>query len=223
MKRILYAAMLLLGMSALTCSCEKSDQVNLNNLEGKWWIPVRGEVVLNGTAVKDIPESSYVMDYKAYFENGNCTCVDLGDGSTYVLAYSLIDDVLHIGQGIWGSVGLNVVKLTRNEGIVEELTFGPLEDYYESSNGETIVITKEELIASGKIIDTCYGTDIYGREGFIHIPIPPFWYYNGKGEAIRCEYHDLTLKPIEEWKDVLNPAYSIDYWYDADRYYFKAE
>lgn len=221
MKRILYATMLLLGIGVLTCSCEKSDKVNLNRLEGKWWIPVKGEIVLNGTAVKDSPGSSFVMDFKAYFENGNCTCVDMGDGSTYVLAYSLIDDVLHIGQGIWGSVELNVIKLTRDEGIVEERSCGPLEDYeYESSNGETIVITKEELIASGKILDTCCGTDIYSEGGY---SFPPFWYYNGKGEAMQCEYHECTLKPFEEWQDMLHPAFSYDYWYDADRYYFKAE
>lgn len=198
--------MLLLGMGALMCSCEKSE-VDIGKFEGKWWIPVKGEVLLNGKVVNNSPSNDYVLDYKAYFENGNCTCVDMGDGSTYVLAYSLIDGMLHIGQGIWGSVDLYVAKVTNKEGIVEERPAGgPLEDVEYDLGILKVSYTKEDLINAGKVIDTCNGTDIYYAEGCYH---SPYWYYNAKGEAIRC------VGIAKEG--------SIDYWYDTERYYFKAE
>lgn len=237
MKKLLFAALLLLGINIVFVSCEKgeSDKVNTNNIEGKWWIPQQkadyvfsGKPVSSFTASNDF-EYAEVFQYKAYLENGSCTLTDIQDGDTFTFAYTLIDNDLYIGQGIFQSYRLKIANATQKEGGVDlqpsslaesssEHIINEVEKNgtYESEftfNNESNVSTFKK-----KVLDTFNEIDIYGLtmvafNGFSissSLPIPPFWYINSKGERVSCMYNT--------WENG-----DFDFWYDTYRIYFKAE
>lgn len=228
MKKILLTVLLIIGSSTVFCSCEKGegDKVNTNNIEGKWWVPQQkadyvfsGKPVGSFTASNDF-EYAEVFWYKAYLENGGCTLTDIQDGYTYTFAYTLIDNDLYVGQGIFQSYKLKIVNATKNEGAADiqyvpkvEIDDTNLDDIERNGTTEYEGCTLKKLV-----LDRYNGIDIYGLTvvaingvpASISIPIAPFWYINSKGEKVYCTY--------SVWR-----GDSYDSWYDSYRIYFKAE
>ena len=215
MKKLLFSALLFLGMGFLFISCEKVGINDEGKLEGKWWVPVKGELIFNGKVASNEPLTDYILDYKAYFEDGNYTCVDINSGESYVFGYSLINGTLRLGVQFGGAVELNISKLTRREGAVDRYVQFK---YPEVSNDSNIKST---------VIDTYQGTDIYSYailSIFVFTESIDCWYYNNKGEKVPCKFgNHSTSKVFNENTGEYETKDSFDFWYDAERFYFKAE
>lgn len=194
MKKIIYAVMLLLGLSIMA-SCEKEGtEADKGKLEGKWWVAEKFEVRFNGEVIKSFPtleEAEWIVD-KGHFENGNVMLETDGDIGTY--SYSFYNNTLIIL-----GISLDIVKLTSKE-LVLDMILG-------KGNLIQWEITAEDL-KEGQLLAQYKGKDIYSRSGITYLP--PYWYYDNKGNAVLCgHYGDLGDSNM--------------YWYDTERYYFKAE
>ena len=217
-------------MNIMFVSCEKvgGDNVNMNNIEGRWWVPQqKADYVLSGKPVSSFTASNdfeyaEVFCYKAYLENGGCTLTDLQDGYSYTFAYTLIDNDLYVGQGIFQSYKLKIVNATKKDGAAD------IQYVSEVDNYETIVndierngtTTFDGATFKKKVVDRYNGIDIYGLDmiAFLGISIesstqvfPPFWYINSKGEKVPCICNN------KDWEN------GFGFWYDAYRFYFIAE
>ena len=110
MKRILFAAVLLLGLSMLTTSCyEGNDENNYaKNIVGSWRSD-RVEYFLDGKLVNtDIPN----VDYLIVFTNDGYTyCTD---EPNFKLPYVINGDVLQFGTMC------KIIKLTKDKMELEE-------------------------------------------------------------------------------------------------------
>lgn len=161
MKRILYAVMLLLGMSIMA-SCEKVGGVGDNgSLEGKWWVPFKAEAIFNGSVVETANGSVEDFNIKVFFENGSCTLVDLEDNSQTVAPYTFSNGILNVGLE-----SLRIIKLTEKEGVIEQTV---AEQY-----------SWGIYLSDGKKYDTFKGVTIL--EDSDH-----YWYVDKNGKAVMCE------------------------------------
>ena len=215
MKKLLFAALFLLGMGLMSVSCDKEGIRDEAYLEGRWWVPVRGELLLNGKVACDKPSHDFILDFKAFFENGSYTCVDMESGESYVFGYSYIDGILRLGVFLGNSIELNVHKITKKEGVVDL--------YVQSEISEA----PESGIYRETVIDTYLGTDIYTYAIlgiYVYFEGLEYWYYDKNGNKVPCKYGEHTL--IQEWnegKGDYDTKDSFDFWYDTERFYFKAE
>lgn len=190
----------------------KAEEVNDDGkLEGKWWVPVKGELLFNGKVASDKPITDYVLDYKVFFEDGNYTCVDVKSGDNYVLGYSYINGILRLGVQLGNAIELTVNKITKKEGIV---------DIYIQNEGLDI---PEDSVLKPTIIDTYFGTDIYSYT-LLGIAVNGYWYYNNKGEKVPCKFgNHSTSKVFNESTGEYETKVSFDFWYDTERFYFEAK
>ena len=213
MKRLLYAVMLLLGMSVMV-SCEKEGGVgDKSNLEGKWWVPFKTEALFNGKVVGSVSyrDTEYYYgdyDYKALFQDGNCTLVDINTDYRSVEPYSYLNGILTI---IYKRIP--ILNLTS-----KEATIGISVCDYSS------VVVRETIgkPSNGRVLTTFEGINIYSENGEND---EPFWYYNKKGEVVQCFYNRCTsaekVWDEEAWEYVWK--YTFDYFIDDMRFYFRAE
>ena len=216
MKKLFFSALLFLSLSIMFISCEKAGINDEGNLEGKWWIPVKGELIFNGKVVRDKPKTDYVLDYKAYFEGGNYTCVDINSGESYVFGYSYLNGILRLAVQFGEAIELNINKLTRKEGVVDRYVQSKS---FDAPDGSSII--------RSSVIDTYLGTDIYGYTlagVFLYGEGVECWYYNDKGEKVPCKFgNHSTSKVFNEKTGEYETKDSFEFWYDTERFYFKAE
>ena len=190
MKRILYAVMLLIGMSIMV-SCEKEGGVGDNsNLEGKWWNTTKEEAIFNGKVVNTATGLNSDFWGKVLFENGNYTFESLNDKSTHVGSYSYLGDIINV-EVIFSAYKFHIVKLSPKEGIADIFV------------KEYLLISLPDDLSKGNVVDTFEGKEIY-YDSYA------YWYYDNKGKPVQC------LRGGQEGS-------GVDFWYDTERYYFRAE
>lgn len=218
MKRILYAVMLLLGMSVLA-SCEKEEgKTDTNDIEGRWYTAVKWERLLNGTAVyssTDFDEATYPIHNvsRVLFQNGNVNVVDTY-GDSRVWPYTYFEGALTVfGEEF------KVVKATKQE-LIGDSSFG-------SADCDEKYKVK---LTTFKGVDIYYEYQKESSEWIIN----GFYYYDKQGKPMFCYFeNDRNLKEpfeIEEVYDETLKAYvdritrvNVDYWFDTDRIYLRAE
>jgi hypothetical protein len=89
MKRVYFAAIFLLCISVLFCSCNKEGNGSTGmKLEGKWWVIDVHEELFNGKVV--LTNKTGLIN-RIYFSDGNAT-IEGDDGWRSVVSYSVIDD-----------------------------------------------------------------------------------------------------------------------------------
>ena len=151
MNKVIYAVVLLLGLSILFCSCEKESLVsNSYLLENKWWGLNKVEFCFNGKVVETTDRGKDFVFEKVYFHEGICNFL-YEDGDQKAVSYVFNDNVLSVY-----SERVNVIKLTNKEAVVELLV----------GNDNGIVITY--LSVSDRIIDTYNGKEIYESGCFVY-------------------------------------------------------
>ena len=208
--------MLLLGVSIMvSCEKENGEKADTNDIEGRWYNATKWERLLNGTAVyssTDFLEAAYPLRYvsKVMFQNGNVNVVEI-NGSSTVWPYTYIEGILTIS-----GEEFKVVKANKNELIGD------------SSWGAANCDEKYKVrLTTYKGVDIYYEYKQYSGRWEIN----GFYYYNKQGKPMSC-YFECDRNPFtyEEVYDESLKAYvdritgaNVDYWYDTDRIYLKAE
>lgn len=175
MKKLLFVALLLIGVGFIT-SCNKDEGSNNDKgkLEGKWWTPVKEELLFNGTIVYS-SASNFNIDGngKLYFQNGNVNM-----GGDYSCGYTFIDGRITLWLEQW-----EVIKLTNKEFVIE----------LSSSNNDEV--------GEGNLVRTYKGVEIYRAENSYYNWV--YWYYNEKGEAVICDFEegDKDSEEDDYWYD----------------------
>ena len=218
MKRLLYAVMLLLGMGIMA-SCEKEEgKASINDIEGRWYTAVKWERLLNGTVVyssTDFDEATYPIHNvsRVMFQNGNVNVVDTyGDSRVWPYTYS---------EGVLTVFGeeFKVVKATKQE-LVGDSSFGAA-----------------DCDGKHKVLLTTYkGVDIYYeyQQGSSGWEMKGFYYYDKQGNAKFCYYEsDNSFNQSFEFAELYDESlkayvgriksFNVDYFFDTDRFYLKAE
>lgn len=166
MKKILVVILSVICLGIMF-SCEKTgNDINEEQLEGKWWVPTRGEAYFNGTIVRSEQVPDFAGYSKLYFEKGTCTLIEYETGKQKNYPYTFSNKTLTI---ITGLIDFRLLKLTQTEAIVEM----------------RIDEWKNYTSFSGKVVGQYKGIDIYESEkGDYH------WYYDKNGNAVVCSMSD---------------------------------
>ncbi|MCQ2170577.1 MAG: hypothetical protein MJY48_03340 [Bacteroidales bacterium] len=172
MKKIFYAAMLLLGLSIL-CSCNKENNGSSGSIIGEWQ-PTKSEAIFQGSVVN----SSYEDWVRYDFHNdGNVMMTDPHSGEGYYLPYlydTKLGQLTILGQQWEINLSSSTMVLTDKV----DWFMGPPDEEYKA---------------------TMYkGTEIYcDRE---HYP-DNFWYYRGdeKIPVQRPQVEDYFYDEVKEY------------------------
>lgn len=201
MKKLFYAVALLIGVGFMFASCSK-EGVDTGKLNGKWWVTEKVEARFNGQVVQPVvleEDAEWGTNMRLRFDKSN-VIVDNGDGQG-TFAYSLSNNSLIISY-----ISFPIVKQTNKE-LVGDMIVG---------KGQFINFILPD-VHNGEVVTTYKGTKIYSDDGTDCWRA--CWYFNSKGEAVQCEHCEE-----EEWDEATGDyVITRDYWFDTERYYFKAE
>lgn len=204
--------MLLLGMSVMLCSCEKAITDDVKDIEGRWYVFEKQQDLFNGQPVKDY-EEFYIA--KLFFQNGNMKMVQ-DDGMSFVFPYTIVDNKL-----TFFATTLILLKANKKEFVAQ----APYSySYFDGDTEYDRVLTKY----NGVDIYAHYYMTTSGGYPYIHYN-EVFWYYDKNGNRVKCKYlfggiecNKVFDEQNELYIDQLTLS-DIEYWYDMERYYFKAE
>ena len=163
MKKSLFFALLLLGMSFFFVSCEKEGKSdNSGIIEGKWWVAEKADYVFNGITTYSSSDFEIRMQRinKLKLENNIATFL-CKSGSTYTYSYSIDNSSLIIDYATY------TIKSVSHDTFVIERSVS------ESSN-------VGEIDSNDSYLTTYKGTDIFtSRNGFAY-------YLGANGNAVAC-------------------------------------